>query len=324
MATPGQFNQPHGLAVDSKGNVYVADSAKHQVLVFGPDGALLREIGGLGSAPGQFNEPHGLAVDKDDNLYVADTWNARIDKFDPNGVFLKSWGQGQPDQSGRLLTMTDGTEAGNAAAPLGFYGPRGVAVDDQGSVYVADTGNKRVVVTDAEGNFKYQFGYAGAGLGQFNEPIGLALDGQGNLYVGDTWNGRIQVFGRDQQGQVSSIPIVTWNVSGWQASTYYDPFVAASPSGQVYLTVPGRDSVALRQPARRCAVALGRQGQRQRLGDAAQRRGRRRRRRDLCGGLWRGAGAEVQAAECGRPADRAVSDDCTGIHVTKERRAPYR
>ncbi len=243
FGTPGQFNQPHGLAVDSKGNIYVADSAKHQVLVFGPDGALLREIGGLGSGPGQFNEPHGLAIDKDDNLYIADTWNARIDKFDPNGVFLKSWGQGQPDQSGRLLTMTDGTEAGNAAAPLGFYGPRGVAVDDQGSVYVADTGNKRIVVTDAEGNFKYQWGYAGAGLGQFNEPIGLALDGQGNLYVGDTWNGRIQVFGRDQQGQISAIPIVTWNVSGWQASTYYDPFIAASPSGQVYVTVPGRDTV---------------------------------------------------------------------------------
>jgi sugar lactone lactonase YvrE len=239
----GQLDQPHGLAVDTQGNVYVADSGAHRVTVFGPDGKLLREIGSFGSGPGQFNEPHGIAVDTQGNLYVADTWNARIDKFDANGTFVKSWGQGQPDQSGRLLTITDGTEAGNAAAPLGFYGPRGVAVDKQGNVYIADTGNKRIVVTDGEGNFLYQWGSAGAGPGQFSEPIGLTLDGRGNLYVADSWNSRVQVFGRDQDNRVSAAPIVTWNVSGWQPNTYYDPFVAANESGQVFLAVPGRDTV---------------------------------------------------------------------------------
>lgn len=243
FGVPGQLVQPHGLAVDSQGNVYVADSAMHRVLKFGPDGTLLKEIGSQGSGPGQLNEPHGLAVDTQGNLYVADTWNARISKFDPEGNFLTSWGEGQPDESGRLLTMTDGTEAGNAAAPLGFYGPRGVVVDAQGNVYIADTGNKRIVVTDTEGNFKYQWGSFGASLGQFNEPIGLALDGQGNLYVGDTWNGRIQVFGPDAEGRISPIPIVTWNVAGWQANTYYDPFLAASQSGQLYVSVPSRDTV---------------------------------------------------------------------------------
>jgi uncharacterized protein (TIGR03663 family) len=239
----GQLDQPHGLAVDAKGNVYVSDSAAHRVAVFGPDGQLIREIGGMGSAPGQFNEPHGVAVDAQGNLYVADTWNARVDKFDANGKYLKSWGEGKPDDSGRLLTMTDGTEAGNAAAPLGFYGPRGVAVDAQGNVYVADTGNKRIVVTDGEGNFLYQWGAAGAGPGQFSEPIGLALDGQGNLYVADTWNSRVQVFGRAQDGRISPVPVVTWAIPGWQPNTYFDPFIAASPSGQVFVTVPGRDAV---------------------------------------------------------------------------------
>jgi uncharacterized protein (TIGR03663 family) len=239
----GQLDQPHGLAVDHQGNVYVSDASAHRVTVFGPDGKPAREIGGFGSAPGQFNEPHGVAVDAQGNLYVADTWNARIDKFDPSGKFLKSWGEGKPDQSGRLLTITDGTEAGNAAAPLGFYGPRGVAVDKQGNVYIADTGNKRIVVTDGEGKFLYQWGSFGAGPGQFNEPIGLTLDGQGNLYVADTWNSRVQVFGRDADGRVSPVPIVTWNVSGWQPNTYYDPFVAASEGGQVFVTVPGRDTV---------------------------------------------------------------------------------
>jgi sugar lactone lactonase YvrE len=239
----GQLDQPHGLAVDAQGTVYVSDSGAHRVTVFGPDGKLLREIGSFGSGPGQFNEPHGVAVDAQGNLYVADTWNARIDKFDANGTFVKSWGQGQPDQSGRLLTMTDGTEAGNAAAPLGFYGPRGVAVDKQGNVYIADTGNKRIVVTDGEGNFLYQWGSAGAGPGQFSEPIGLALDGRGNLYVADSWNSRVQVFGRGQDNRVSAAPIVTWNVSGWQPNTYYDPFIAANEAGQVFVAVPNRDTV---------------------------------------------------------------------------------
>ncbi|HEY3232711.1 MAG TPA: TIGR03663 family protein, partial [Roseiflexaceae bacterium] len=237
----GQLDQPHGLAVDSKGNVFVSDAAAHRVEVYGPDGKLMREIGSFGSAPGQFNEPHGLAVDTQGNLYVADTWNARIDKFDPNGKFLKSWGEGKPDPSGRLVTMTDGTEDGNAAAPLGFYGPRGVAVDKQGNVYIADTGNKRIVVTDGEGNFLYQWGHAGADLGAFNEPIGVALDGQGNLYVADTWNSRVQVFGHGQDTRISPIPSVTWNVSGWQPSTYFDPFLAASEGGQVFVSVPSRD-----------------------------------------------------------------------------------
>jgi uncharacterized protein (TIGR03663 family) len=239
----GQLDQPHGLAVDAKGNIYVSDSSLHRVTVFGPDGALLRTIGEFGSGPGQFNEPHGVAVDAQGNLYVADTWNARIDKFDPSGKFLKSWGTGQPDQSGRLLTITDGTEAGNAAAPLGFYGPRGVVVDPQGNVYISDTGNKRIVVTDGEGNFLYQWGSFGAGPGQFSEPIGLAIDGAGSLYVADTWNSRVQVFGRDQDGRISPIPIVTWNVSGWQPNTYFDPYVAASQGGQIYVSVPARESV---------------------------------------------------------------------------------
>ncbi len=312
---PGQFDQPHGLAVDSKGNVYVADSAKQHVLVFGPDGKLLREIGGAGSGPGQFNEPHGLAVDKDGNLYVADTWNARIDKFDPNGKFLKSWGQGQPDQSGRLLTITDGSEASNAAAPMGFYGPRGVAVDQQGNVYITDTGNKRIVVTDTEGNFKYQWGHVGAGAGQFNEPIGLALDGQGNLYVADTWNGRMQVFGRDQQGQISPVPIVTCLLR---------PVRGRQPKRPGICDGAGPRHGALRQPARRCAAALGRQGQRHRLGHAAQRHRGRRRRRGLRRGLRRRAGAEVPAAERGRPTGRAVRLEMrsVGAYRMRPQRAP--
>src|SRR5207247_784328 len=138
-------------------------------------------------------EPRGVAVDGQGNVYVADTWNARIAKFDPSGKFLKNWGEGKQDLgSGRRATMTDGTEAGNAAEPLGFFGPRAVAVDGQGNVYISDTGNKRIVVTDSEGKYLYQWGHPGADPGAFSEPIGIAVDDQGRVYVADTWNGRVQ------------------------------------------------------------------------------------------------------------------------------------
>ena len=241
---PGQLDQPRGIAVDQQGNVYVADTGSHRIEVFKNDGTPLRTIGTFGSAAGQFNEPHGVAVDAQGNLYVADTWNARIAKFDATGTFVKSWGEGKQEfGEGRRATMTDGTEAGNATEPLGFFGPRGIAVDKQGNVYIADTGNKRIVVTDGNGTFLYQWGHAGSEPGAFNEPVGIAVDGQGSVYVADTWNGRVQVFGRDRDGKVSPIPTVTWQVAGWQPNTYDDPFVAVSAGGQVFVTVPSRDSV---------------------------------------------------------------------------------
>jgi uncharacterized protein (TIGR03663 family) len=233
-----------GAAVDTQGNLYVAATGTHEVLIYSPDGALIRTLGGFGSEPGRFYEPRGVAVDAAGNMYVADTWNARIVKFDPEGRVLTTWGSGSQDLAdGRRATITEGNQAANEANPLGFFGPRGIAIDAAGNVYIADTGNKRIVVTDSEGNYLYQWGYAGAEPGAFNEPTGVALDAQGNVYVADTWNGRVQVFAPDGAGQVSPIPFVTWQVSGWRPNTYDDPSIAASPDGQVYVSVPSRQQV---------------------------------------------------------------------------------
>ncbi len=240
----GQLDQPRGIAVGSQGNVYVADTGNNRIEVFGPDGKLIRAIGTFGSGEGQFFEPRGVAVDGQGNIYVADTWNARVVKLDPDGKVLKSWGEGKQDfGEGRRATTTDGTAAGNAAEPLGFFGPRGIAVDGQGNVYIADTGNKRIVVTDSEGNYRYQWGYGGAEPGAFNEPVGVAVDGQGNVYVADIWNGRVQMFAPAQEGQVSAAPLATWRITGWQPNTYDDPSIAASGDGQVFVSVPSRNLV---------------------------------------------------------------------------------
>lgn len=237
--SPAELNGPTGLTVDSKGTVYVADTLNHRIQVFDNDGTLKRTIGSYGKGTNQFDEPRGIAVDKQGTIYVADTWNARIVKLDADGTWIKTWGTGTDDVgNGHLATITGGTQEGNQANPLGFFGPRGITLDDNGNVYIADTGNKRIVVTDNDGNYLYQWGYAGSGDGQFNEPTSVGRDAGGNIYVADTWNSRVQVFPADQNGQVSPTPIVTWGVADWLPDTYFDPSLGVTPDGTVYVSVP--------------------------------------------------------------------------------------
>ncbi len=237
----GELINPTGMAVDRQGNVYVADTLEHRIQVFDADGMLVRSIGSFGSGENQFYEPRGIAIDRQGNLYVTDTWNARVVKLSPDGEWVTSWGSSGEEFDGRRFTDTGGTQEGNAASPLGFYGPRGIAVDTNGHVYIADTGNKRIVVTDNQGRYLYQLGYAGAEPGAFNEPTGVGVDRSGNLYVADTWNSRVQVFAPGENDQVGSVPIATWRVSGWNPNTYEDPSIAVSPDGDVYVSVPLQD-----------------------------------------------------------------------------------
>ncbi|GAB4206291.1 MAG: TIGR03663 family protein [Roseiflexaceae bacterium] len=241
---PQALNQPRGIAVGPQGALYVADTGTHSIKIFNPDGTLRRSVGSLGSGTDQFNEPRGIAVDRQGNIYVADTWNARVVKLDPEGKVLTIWGTGGQDiGNGQRAGITDGTVEGNARQPLDFFGPRGIAVDEQGRVYLADTGNKRIVVTDNTGNFLFQWGSKGNAPGAFNEPIGVAVDGMGRVYVADTWNSRVQVFERTPDDKINPIPSVTWPMAGWQPNTYDDPYLTVSRDGDVYASLPGRNQV---------------------------------------------------------------------------------
>ncbi|MEK7353203.1 MAG: hypothetical protein AABZ77_01690, partial [Chloroflexota bacterium] len=84
----GQFNSPLGVAVDSAGNVYVADSGNHRIQKFTSSGQFITKWGASGSLDGQFNSPNGVAVDSAGNVYVADTFNNRIQKFLGSGQFV--------------------------------------------------------------------------------------------------------------------------------------------------------------------------------------------------------------------------------------------
>jgi len=217
----GQFNFPKGVAVDSQGNVYMADSQNHRIQKFDSEGEFIIAWGSPGEEPGQFSEPWGIAVGGDDNVYVADTWNHRLQKFTADGEFITYWGVFQ-DTGGELLD------------PQGmFYGPRDIAIDAEGNLYVTDTGNKRVQKFDSEGNPLGQWGGGGADPGQFLEPVGIAVDAQGSIYVADTWNQRIQVFDGDFQF------LMQWRVEAWLGESIANkPYLAVDGEGNVYTTDP--------------------------------------------------------------------------------------
>jgi uncharacterized protein (TIGR03663 family) len=205
-AGPGQLAEPRGLAVDARGNVYVADTKNSRISIFDGNGAFQRALGSKGPADGQLNEPCGVAVGPDGTVYVADTWNHRIARFGPGGEPLPSW--------------TDPEKT--------FFGPRSV-VFVQGNVFVADTGNKRIVRLDASGKVTKSWGSAGGDPGQFIEPVGLAADAAGRIYVADTGNHRVQVF--DAEGQF----VRQVRVFGWK-DFYTEPYLVVGPADTVLVT----------------------------------------------------------------------------------------
>jgi uncharacterized protein (TIGR03663 family) len=261
----GPLSYPRGIALDADGNVYVADSGNNRIVVLNALGSsfswgsfcnLTTEAkegcvdpdgdGPLPLGAGQFNEPWGIAVDATRGyVYVADTWNHRIQAFDTTGQFLGQWGDG-------MLVDADFAPGGRPNTPYGFYGPRGVAVDGEGRVYVTDTGNERVLVYQVEaldgqirGSYSYQIGTMGPDLGQFLEPVGVAVDASGWVYVADTLNGRVQVFAPNAAGVLSSTPVANWPVTGWDSTSRENkPYIAVGPGGQVYFAVPERHYVA--------------------------------------------------------------------------------
>jgi uncharacterized protein (TIGR03663 family) len=220
-AAPGQFTDPRGVAVDGEGRVYVADGNNHRIQVFDPDGQFITQWGSQGVGPGQFQEPWGVAVDQDGNVYVADTWNHRLQKFDSEGRFLLQWG---------TFGDTQGAIVGQESV---LYGPRDIAVDSAGDLYVTDTGNKRVMKFSPEGEFLGQWGGFGLQSGQFQEPVGVDIDADGNIYVADTWNRRVQKFDSD------FVFLTQWPIHGWESESVVNkPYLAIDGEGRIYVTDP--------------------------------------------------------------------------------------
>jgi sugar lactone lactonase YvrE len=204
------FNSPGGIAVDSAGNLYVADTFSATVRRVTPAGMASTLAGTAGSrgetdgdgAAARFNSPNGVTVDAAGNLYVADTYNDTIRKVTPGGV---------------VTTLAGSTGISGATDLTGinalFNQPYGVAVDTSGNVYVADTANSTIRKITPVGVVTTLAGVAGiAGLGNgtgssvlFNQPRGLVVDGTGNLTIADTGNGAIRRLAPD--GTVTTLAL---------------------------------------------------------------------------------------------------------------------
>ena len=228
-AAQGLFIKPAGLAVDQDGNLYVADSGNNRVQKFDRDGRFLAQVGGPGAGNGQFNEPWGLALDAQGDLYVADTWNHRIQKFNKDLQYVTQWGKPASDLDN--------------PTPFVFWGPRDVAVDAQGNVWVADTGTSRVIKFDPNGTNLATLGGPGSEAGKLREPVGIDIAANGDVYVADAWNGRIQRFDKDLK------PAGAFPVPGWTANDpTTKPYLALLPEGDIITSDPTHQRVLRFQP----------------------------------------------------------------------------
>jgi tripartite motif-containing protein 71 len=229
----GQLNQPTGIATDASGTVYVADKYSHRISEFTEGGAFIRtfgwgvqdgtaafqvcssgcQIGLAGGGAGQLSHPTGIARGPDGNLYVGDRDNPRISVFTPGGAFLRAFGWGVATGAGALEVCTATCLPGAAGGGTGqIQQPRGVAVDPNGNVFIADEDANRVEEFTSTGAFVQAFGWgvlggagfetcasgctvgvAGGGAGQVAYPRGIAADAS-TVYVADSGNNRVSEF----------------------------------------------------------------------------------------------------------------------------------
>lgn len=171
---PGELQNPHGVAVDAAGNIYINSHQDGEVAKFDKDYNFIKRFGSSGSGDGQFNGVLEMAVGPNNRLYVVDHSGHRVQIFDLEGNFVGKFGV-------------------NGSGDGQFQHPWGIAVSAN-RVYVADRDNHRIQLFDLDGNFIKKVGSNGSFGGQFSSPSDLALLPNGNLVVGDRGNGRLQIF----------------------------------------------------------------------------------------------------------------------------------
>jgi sugar lactone lactonase YvrE len=210
-ATSAQISYPYGIALDSSGNLYIADTHNHRIRKVSTSGIITTVAGnGTGGYNGdnisatsaELNAPSGVALDSAGNLYIADLGNSRIRKVSTSGIIATVAGKGSPGFSG------DSGAATSAELTM----PCAIALDSAGHLFIADRDNYRIRKVDAKGIIST---VVGDGTAAFNgdhiiatsaeiaSPTGVAVDSSGNLYIADMGNNRIRKV--DSSGIITTV-----------------------------------------------------------------------------------------------------------------------
>ncbi|MGN5633504.1 RICIN domain-containing protein [Streptomyces sp. AC154] len=211
QAASAQLNNPRGVAVDTVGNVYIADCENHRVRKVTADGKI-HTVAGTGTKgfsgdggpaiAAQLDGPYGVAVDSTGTLYVSDHLNRRIRKITTTGVISTIAGTG--------TAGSDGDGGPSVSAQLTY--PRGLTVGRAGDLYIADTGAHRVRRITADGKIHTVAGAGSKGFSgdggpatsaELNRPFDVAVDSAGTLYLTDIENHRVRKITTD--GKISTI-----------------------------------------------------------------------------------------------------------------------
>jgi sugar lactone lactonase YvrE len=221
-----QLAEPYGMAVDSKNNLYVADQKVGAIFIFNTETRHLDMI--KNKVHAHFQRIIGLAMDDGDRLFVSDPALRHVLVFDAShkATDVITDGMASPgglaiDKENRQLYVSDvdldqilvydadtlklkrkiGTTGHNheLTSPGDFAKPTGLAVDQEGNLYVCDTLNDRIEMFDADGKFLSTYGKNGDGPGYFGRPKGIAIDGDGHIWVADGMQDRVQVFNNQWQ-----------------------------------------------------------------------------------------------------------------------------
>jgi DNA-binding beta-propeller fold protein YncE len=208
------------------GNLWVADTHYARILIYTPDGDLVRMFGEQGDGPGQMIFPTDLAFDGQGNVYVTEYGvRVRVIKFTEAGQFVEEWNPRDPATNAELLmrpmaitwepdrqdllladschhrlvrmnTRGEITQVigGEGRGPGEFRYPYDLTLGPRGDIFVVEYENARVQELKPDGTFERAWGSQGRGVGEFWSPWGVAVRGDGEIIVADTGNHRLQEF----------------------------------------------------------------------------------------------------------------------------------